>query len=244
MSWTDDWPCITWSAPRDASATLMWTKDDLDIARREGLPLWEVKPLPWDQRDKVPVWRGMWYWAVCCKPSNVPCVCDPTATGRRREVAASVEELISIEIEYAETNLARPQGQRYAGNGASAVGAAARLAVVKHSFTHPNELNARFAGLYLPHLLGGDAVFALGRKNGLDSLFDPLRAGETNRFNRSSPIEPAAYLGNYQVALVLGGIGAAFRLTGHLRCVLGLLCVACRGPLFASFPLVRCVGVD
>jgi hypothetical protein len=215
--WTDDWPCFTWSAPRKLATTSMWTKDDIDMARREGQSWTDITPLPWDQRDPVPVWRGKWWWSHC--DTAFMCGSRPDAATLRVAAASSVEEIIAMETEYSLADLARPREQRHGG------GAVSRLVAVAYSVKYPSELNARFAGSNLMErskIFPKDRIFANRDKNGLAALITPplstnASASEKAAWDPGSPIALQEYYGNYQVALVLGGIGAAFRLTSHLQ---------------------------
>ena len=142
-----------------------------------------------------------------------------TAATLRVAAASSVEEIIAMETEYSLADLARPREQRHGG------GAVSRLVAVAYSVKYPSELNARFAGVDLmekARLFPRDIIFANRDKNGLAALITPplsanASASEKRAWNPGSPIALQEYYGNYQVALVLGGIGAAYRLTSHLR---------------------------
>jgi hypothetical protein len=74
-----------------------------------------------------------------------------------------------------------------------------RLKLIRYSFENPDMLNARMSSSRGIH----------------DVLFT---RNETNGFHRVLPFDPIpeqAYFSNYQVALVLPGIGAAFRTSVH-----------------------------
>jgi hypothetical protein len=80
-----------------------------------------------------------------------------------------------------------------------------RLLAVDFSMNHPMLLDAKF-GRPAPHLGWKQPCWEKNATNGLYRLV-----------NQVGLIEPKDYYSKYQVVLVLGGIGAAFRTSSHLR---------------------------
>eukprot|EP00035_Acanthoeca_spectabilis_P000274 m.72328 g.72328 ORF g.72328 m.72328 type:complete len:542 (-) comp10106_c0_seq1:76-1701(-) len=88
--------------------------------------------------------------------------------------------------------------EKMAPRSSAGFGSFARLAAIMYSLDHPKKLDAKIGGI--PY--NKDYPFWEHNKtNSIHKILPP------------SPIEPSKYFGKYQTHLVLGGIGAAFRLT-------------------------------
>eukprot|EP00035_Acanthoeca_spectabilis_P031956 m.479766 g.479766 ORF g.479766 m.479766 type:complete len:179 (-) comp50566_c0_seq1:88-624(-) len=76
-----------------------------------------------------------------------------------------------------------------------------RLVAIMHSLAHPTELDARCSGITFHH---DHPIWTRNQSNGVHALIN------------FSVIPIEKYYGGFQTALVLGGIGAAFRLGNTL----------------------------
>lgn len=147
-------PCLAYSVPDRFAPLAFLTEEDWNLAKVFG-----TEGKPYDQRSKIPVWRGtLWH---------------------------QVQQPFSSLHEFA------------------ALSNNARNVVLAYSATHKNQVDAALGAL--KYSQPNWPMWLNNATNGLHALLPP------------SPITKSAYFSNYQIHLVLGGIGAAFRLTRVLH---------------------------